>query len=331
MGNKNTQYLIDQAQAVIEEIITPQAIQRNMDASDVSLYVARQLTYNRAKAIEKPNAPLEAFDVFTVSTDIPAGAETAMQKIYSQVGMAKIVSNPADDIPMSDVYAEEVPVKVYTVASGYSYSVQDIINSAFAREDLPSRKAQASAMAIDRKINDIAWNGSPEHNIKGFLDNENVANFSVLADGTGNVTKLSAKTPAKMYRDINAIIDSVSTSTKGNVIPDTMLFSPDIYNLLSETIFVDDAGNAKTQTVLELIKANHPEITSFKKIFALANKGMVIVGAFNSDEYAKLEIPQRFSQEPVQRNNLELKVPAWGRVVGVTVNYPLAFTKATGL
>ena len=77
MGNKNTQYLIDQAQAVIEEIITPQAIQRNMDASDVSLYVARQLTYNRAKAIEKPNAPLEAFDVFMVSTDIPAGAETA--------------------------------------------------------------------------------------------------------------------------------------------------------------------------------------------------------------------------------------------------------------
>ena len=335
MANEKTMRLIKQAQDAISDVIANEVENRSQsgavyNADDLSAFVAHELTYNRAKALEKMQAPLSAFGIFDVSTDIPEGAESAVQKIYSKVGMAKIVSNYADDIPLSDVYAEEVAVKVKTVATAYQYSVQDILNSAFANVRLTDRKAASAYHYIDKKINDIAWNGDTEHNITGFLNNQYVTVYNVKADGTGSSTKLEDKTPAQMFRDVNEIIDSVASNTKGHIVPNKVLFDPALYNLIAETLFVDANGNAKTQTVLEMVKANHPEIEEFVKVYELAGSGTIIAGNFDS-EYARLEVPKRAAQEPVQRKNLAFLIPVWGRVVGVTVNYPMAFSKATGL
>lgn len=335
MANQKTMRLIKQAQDCISDVIANEAENRsqsgaNYNADDLSAFVAHELTYNRAKALEKMQAPLSAFSVFEVSTEVPEGAESAVQKIYSKVGMAKIIANYADDIPLSDAYAEDTTVKVKTIATSYQYSVQDIINSAFANVRLTERKAQSAYYSIDREINDIAWKGDEKHNIVGFLNNPYVTVYNVKADGTSSSKKLADKTPSQMFRDVNEIIDSVTNNTKGYIVPNKVLLDPAIYNLLAETLFVDANGNAKTQTVLEMVKANHPEIKEFVKVFELAGSGTIIAGNFNG-EYARLEIPKRASQEPIQRKNLAFIVPVWGRVIGVTVNYPMAFTKATGL
>ena len=335
MANNKTLRLIEQAKNVVKDVIANEVDNRSQNgcqynADDLSAFIAHELTYNRAKALEKATAPLSAFGIFDVYTDVPEGADSAVQKIYSKVGLAKIVADYADDVPLADVYAEEKTVLVKTVASGYSYSVKDILNSAFANVRLSERKAASAYHAIDKKINDIAWNGDADHNIVGFLSNPYVTVYNVKADGTGSSTKLEDKTPAQMFRDVNEIIDSVSMNTKGIIVPNKVLFDPALYNLLSETIFVDANGNAKTQTVMEMIKANHPEIEKFEKVFELANSGTIIAGNFDG-EYAHLEIPKRASQEPIQRKNLSFIIPVWGRVIGVTINYPMAFTKATGL
>ena len=117
-----------------------------------------------------------------------------------------------------------------------------------------------------------------------------------------------------MFRDVNEIIDSVASNTKGHIVPNKVLFDPALYNLIAETLFVDANGNAKTQTVLEMVKANHPEIEEFVKVYELAGSGTIIAGNFDS-EYARLEVPKRAAQEPVQRKNLAFLIPVWGRVV----------------
>lgn len=334
MGNKKAEYLINQAKDVVFDAIEAEIANRSANgcaynADDLSMFVAHQLTYNRAKALKKPQSPLSAFKVFEVSTEVPEGADTAMQKVYTEVGMAKIVANPADDLPTSDEYVEEIPTKVYTVATSYRYSVQDIINAAFGNENLTERKAMSAYNSIDRKINKIAWFGDTDANITGFIDNPYVSTYNVLADGTGSSIKFTDKTPAQIYRDVNAIIDSVETATKGNIYANKVIADPAIINLLSETIFVDANGNAKTQTILELLKSNHPEV-DFVKVPELGSTGALIAGNFD-EEFVHLEIPKRASQEPIQRKNLSFVVPVWGRVIGVTINYPLAFSKATAL
>lgn len=335
MANEKTMRLIKQAQDAVSDVIRNEVENRSQNgvtynADDLSAFVAHELTYNRAKPLEKVQAPLEAFEIFTVSNDIPEGAESAVQKIYSKVGMAKIISDYADDIPCVDVYAEETTVRVKTIATSYRYSIQEILNSAFANIRLTEEKARTAYHYIDTKINDIAWHGDSNYGITGFLDNTYVTVYNVKADGTGSSKKLADKTPIQMFRDVNELIDSVANNTNGYIIPNKVLLDPALYNLLAETIFVDGNGNAKTQTVLDMIKANHPEIKEFKKVYGLRNSGTIIVGNFDS-QYVKLEVPKRVAQEPVQRKNLYFNVPVWGRVVGVTIFYPMAFSKATGL
>ena len=63
---------------------------QNVAAMDeaTSVFLARQLTHIRAQTLQVKKAPMNAFRVFPVQTDIPAGAESAVQYIYDAVGMA---------------------------------------------------------------------------------------------------------------------------------------------------------------------------------------------------------------------------------------------------
>ena len=223
MANEKTMRLIKQAQDAVSDVIRNEVENRSQNgvtynADDLSAFVAHELTYNRAKPLEKVQAPLEAFEIFTVSNDIPEGAESAVQKIYSKVGMAKIISDYADDIPCVDVYAEETTVRVKTIATSYRYSIQEILNSAFANIRLTEEKARTAYHYIDTKINDIAWHGDSNYGITGFLDNTYVTVYNVKADGTSSSKKLADKTPIQMFRDVNELIDSVANNTNGYII-----------------------------------------------------------------------------------------------------------------
>ena len=86
--------------------------QNRLDSAE-SVFLARQLTYIRTQTLTVKKAPLNAFSVFPVQTDIPSGAETAIQYVYDSVGMAEIISNYADDLRRVDVVAREQAVKVF--------------------------------------------------------------------------------------------------------------------------------------------------------------------------------------------------------------------------
>ena len=70
----------------------------HLDSTE-SAFLARQLTHIRAQTLTVKRAPMNAFQVFPVQTDIPSGAETAVQYVFDAVGVAEIISNYADDLP----------------------------------------------------------------------------------------------------------------------------------------------------------------------------------------------------------------------------------------
>ena len=295
-----------------------------------SIFLARQLAFVRSKVLEVKKAPLNAFEVFPVQTDIPEGAESAYQRIYDSVGMAEIISNYADDLHRADVVGIEQPVKVFTVGDSYGYNVVEIRNAQYTNVNLTFYKAQAARRAIDQKLNYLAWHGDGKHKIIGFLNNPNITTVLLTADGTGGSTKIKDKNVEQILRDFNSIIDSIPEATQQVETANTVLMATAVYNHIATT----PRSTTSDLTILEFLQRTHPEISRWLKVGELngagsGNSDMIIAGKFDPD-YIKFEIPNRFEQLPVERRNLEYVVNCISRAVGVTVTLPMAFAKAEG-
>lgn len=326
MGKHNPSGRYDAAEANYIQTVSA----GNMDEAS-SVFLARELQYVRRKVLEVPKAPLEAFQVFPVQTEVPAGAESAKQKVYDSVGVAKIISNYADDLPRADVVAEEKSVDLRDVGAAYGYNISEIRNAQFAGINLSVMKAKAARRSIDERLNTIAWKGDSQHKIIGFLNNPNITEVTLAADGTGSSTKFSTKTIDKIIRDVNKVIQAIPNATNQVETADTVLLPPDAYNHLATT----PRSDYSDLTLLEFLRRTHPEIRRWLKVGALKGVGtsgvdVMYAGRFEPD-YIKFEIPERFRQLPVEQRNLEYIVNCTARVIGVTITYPLAFAKAEGV
>lgn len=323
MGKHNNNGRYDEAEARYIQS------QNHLDA-EASVFLARELTHIRAQTLTVKKAPLNAFAVFPVQTDIPAGAETAIQRIYDGVGMAEIISNFSDDLRRVDVVAKEVSVKVFMLGDSYGYNFREVKNAQFAGKNLDALRAQQARHGIDLKLNKLAWFGDEKHNITGFIKNPNISSFALPNDGTGSKTQLKTKSVDNVIRDMNDFIDSIPTATNEVEQANAVLLSPAVYRHLAETRIPNTEG----QTILEFLKSVHPEITRWMKVGELKSAAadgtdLMVAGHFDPT-YIKFEIPERFNQLPVEQRNLEYVVNCVSEAVGVTVTMPMAFVMAKG-
>ena len=295
---------------------------------DVSAFLAQQLTFVRNQALEVKKAPLNAFQVFPVATDLPKGADSAVQYVYDAVGVAKVISNYADDLPRVDVFATEQVVRVKDLGVSYGYSDKEVANAAFARVNISASKATKSRRAIDLKINQIAWNGDAANKITGFLNNPNISEYTLEA-GAGGKTDFKSKTEAEILKDITGFLQTIADATNEVEQANTLLLAPNAYAHLATTRLSDS-----DRTLLEFVRQVNPSLTRIMKVGELkgaASDGsdMMVAGYFDPD-YIKLEIPERFEQKPAERRNLETVINCTASVAGVTVAIPMAFVKAKG-
>lgn len=300
----------------------------NFDAAG-SAFVARQLTMVRAQVLRVKKASLNAFNVFPVTTDIPVGAETALQRVYDSVGVAEIISNWADDLPRVDILAQETSVNVKMLGDAYGYNYREVQNAQFANINLSAEKGRVAKYAIDYKLNQIAWHGDKEHHITGFLDNPNISEFTLPGDGANNSTKLADKTEEQVFRDLNNFIESIPEATNQVEQANALLLPPAVYTLLA----TKRLENTET-TYLNFFRQIHPEITNIAKVLELKGAGQdgkdVMIAGFFDPSYIKFEIPIRFDQRPVEYRNLEYVVNCVASTAGITVVMPFAFAKAYG-
>jgi hypothetical protein len=321
MHNKNGRYDAGEA-AYIKSVA-----QRNDDA--FSFFLARELTYIRTQVLQVAKAPMNAFRIFPVQTEIPAGAQVAMQRIYDQTGIAKVISNYADDLPRADAVGTETPVKVMTLGDSYGYNVVEIENAQFAGVNLEMYKAQAARRAVDYKINQLAWFGDADAGVTGFINNPNLTSVTLAADGTDSSTKFVKKTPDQIIRDVTALISAINVATNNVENPNMVLFPTEAF----DHIVMTPRSQYSDLTILEFLRRSHPDVR-FEKVGELDGAGtdgadLMIAGRFDPD-VIRLEIPERFRQLPVEKRNLEYVVDCICRFVGVTIMRPLAFSKASG-
>lgn len=309
----------------------------NLDDA-TTIFFARELEYIKARSYDVEYPALKATQLIPVSSEADPGAEVITYQQYDKVGMAKIISNYADDLPASDVKGKEFTARVRPIGSSFSYNIQEIRNAQMAGKPLEQRKANAARRSVEQKINKIAWFGEEEYGLQGFVDNPNVTRVKVADNDDSTSTKFEDKTPDEILKDMNDLANNIVDLTNGVEMPNTLLLPIKQYTHIASTA---RSKNSDT-TILEYFLMNNPFIDTVEWVNELKGAGVGIDGVIAAGEdvmiaYDRnpdkltLEIPQDYEQFAPQERNLAFVVNAHARTAGVIIYYPLSVAIAEGI
>lgn len=302
----------------------------HMDA-DESIFFSKQLSQVKSKTYDIQYAELKARKLIPVSKEINPGAEVILYEQFDSVGMAKVISSYADDLPRADIKGKEYTAKVKSLGAAYGYNLQEIRAAKFAGKPLQQRKADAAKRAILQKENSIAFFGDSANGLGGFINAANISTVTIPADGTGASSLWVNKTADLILRDMNLVANFPVENTKGVEVPDTLLLPIEQYNIAAtKRIGVDS-----NMTVLKYFLETSPYIKQVEWVNELKDAGTSnaeVIMAYKRDPMKlTLEVPQDFEQLDVEQRNLEFVVPCHSRTAGVIVYYPLSICKGEGI
>ena len=183
-------------------------------AEDASVFFARELDYVKSQSYDVEYPELTALSLFPMSSEVDPGAETVTYYSYDKVGLAKIISNYATDLPRADVKGKPTTAIIKSLGASYGYSIQEMRASAMAGKSLDTRKAESARYQIDYLNNKIAWCGDEETGLRGVLSKDTDVPLYVLANGAKGSTKWSEKTEDEILADINGMLKQMARTTR---------------------------------------------------------------------------------------------------------------------
>ena len=307
----------------------------HFDAGE-SLFLNRQLDYIKQQTYDIKYAELKARKLIPVSSEADPGAENIFYRQYDQSGLAKIISNYADDLPDADVSGKEYSAAVKTLGASYKYNLQEMRAAVYGNVPLEQRRANAARRSIAQKENKIAFYGDTLTGLVGLFTAPNVTSVTIPATGTGTTTQWVNKTPDQILYDMNLVANTVVSVSLGVENPDTMLLPLAQYNYVASTARSDFSD----KTILNYFLENNPYIKQVEWVNELASAGVTGSGSApyarmyayrRSTEVLTLEIPSDFEQLELQIRNLIYKTNCIERCGGVLVYYPLALAYGDGI
>ena len=299
----------------------------NLDA-DGGIFFARELEQIKAKSYDVLKAPLSANRLIPVDSTTAPGAKTVTYEQYDGHGIAKIISNYADDLPMAEVTGKQFTSTLKSIGNGYVYSLEDIRAAQFAGKPLEQRKANQAARAHMELMNKLAFFGDAEHGIQGWLTNANIPAAAVAAGVGGDTWVL--KTPDEILKDLNDAVANIVDLSNGVERPNTIVMPIAQYQLISTKA----RGDGTDTTILEFFLKNNPGMSvewapELKGAFLGATDGFIVYDR-NPDKFWQ-EVPQMFEQFQAQEQNLAFLVPCHSKHGGTIVPYPLSMRFRYGI
>ena len=300
----------------------------NLDSAE-TMFFQRELEQVKAKSYDVLKVPLKAFELIPVDSTTAPGARTVTYEQYDSTGIAKIISNYADDLPTADVKGKEFHSTIKAIGNSYVYSKDDIRAAQFAGKPLNQRKANAAVEAHRQLMNKLAFFGDAEYGIQGLLTNANIPNAPVVAGAATTLTWVT-KTPDEILKDLNSAVSDMLDLTKGVEVPNTIVMPIAQYNHIATTA---RSANSDT-TILQFFKGNNPGIevmwaTELKGAFTGGTDGFIVYNR-NPDKLF-LEVPMMVEVSPAQEKGLSYIVPCESKFGGCIVMYPLSLSFRRGI
>ena len=107
-----------------------------------------QLTLIKARTYDVIHKDLKALTLLPVSTEQDDAAEHIEYRSYDQVGMAKIVSDYANDFPRVDTLGTKKSIQVHSLGDSYGYSIQEIRRAARANFNLRTKSLRMLSASL---------------------------------------------------------------------------------------------------------------------------------------------------------------------------------------
>lgn len=294
------------------------------------VFFDEQLALIKARTYDVRHKSLKALTLLPVSTEQDPGAEHIIWRSFDQVGIAKLVSDYANDYPRVDIGGEEHTSPIKEIGASYGYSIKEIRRAQKAGISLDAKKAEACRRAIDEKQDSIAWKGDAKGKLPGFFNHPGITEY-VAPNGAGGSKTWASKTADEIVADFAAIISTAPESTNGIEQPDTVIMPLSLYNKLQNMPY----GSNRDKTILGFIRENYPQITRIDWV-----QDLVGAGAGNTSRvmaYARdpmkveVQIPQRFEQMPPQLTGKAYDIICSQSTGGTLVYYPQSVVFCDGL
>lgn len=301
----------------------------NLDANETSFF-ARELEHVKSQTYDTKYKALKAKQLIPLDTSAPSGADTITFRTYSKVGIAKIVSDYANDFPRADVFGTETTANVRSIGDSYGYSIKEIRRSQMAGTRLDSRRAESARRASEQLVDSIAWTGDDDNGLKGLIGYPSMNEYTLPADGTGASKTWATKTPDQIIRDITGMVTTVTDITNGIEVIDTLILPNVQYFILKNTRMT---GN-NDMTIMQYLFKNQI-INTIEWVVEMKEAGASstdqMIGYVRSPQNLSLEAPQLFEQFPAQQKGMEFEIICHQETGGVIMYYPLSAVFADGI
>lgn len=296
--------------------------------SKFTAVLSKELEYVKARTYDIVYPQLKARQLIPVSSEVDTGAETIAYKQWDEFGIAQVLSNYADDLPLVDALAEEFTQKIVPLGLGYQYSIQDLRRSAMSGTRLDQRRAGACRRGVEWAIEEMAVAGDSNHGVTGFANN---ANITLVSPTTGT---WSTATGAQMVADALKLEAAILVANKETFMPTTLALDITTMSYFNKAR-ISTTGDTHVTAKEAFLKSamSVTEVVSWNKLSNrdAAGTGPRAVMYTKSPDVLTLEIPQEFEQFPPQMRNLSFLVPAHARCAGVIWYYPIGASYMDGL
>lgn len=295
----------------------------NLDANE-QIFFERELEHIKARTYDILREELKGRTMIPVSSEAGPAAETITYYQYDQTGIAKIISNYADDLPVANIKGAAFSSPVKSLGISFIYSLQDLRASQMANKSLPQRDANAAARGVAETEESIAAVGDSASGLGGMLNNANVTLISAADPGTGTEWIADAKSPDEIVYDIALGVQTILDLTKEREKPNTLVLPSLQYGHIAQTRMTDTAA-----TILSYVLSTNPWLNTVGtwgklKTADAAGTGPRAVFYDRNPDKLSLEIPQDFEILPVQQKGLAFETPCHQRIGGVLIYYPLS-------
>ncbi len=293
-----------------------------LDAAE-NAFFQRELEHIIPELFETDFARINARNIFPMDRSAGPAAETITYRQFTKTGIAKIISDYANDIPLANVFGEEFTASVRSAAIAVKWSIQEIRAAARTGRPLDRQQAEAAREALLRLENDIAFNGDASHNLVGLFTDPNIPT-ATAPNGGGGFPQWSTKTAAEILLDMNNVANQISEVTLEVEAPDTILLPTEQFNLVAST----NVGTGTDTTILRYFLNNNPyirEVMSVRELDGAGTGGVdVIVAYARNPSKLRMNVPLDVEQLAPQEQDLCIKVPYHMRIGGLQVIKPLS-------
>lgn len=300
-----------------------------LDANETAILTS-QLEVMRARVQEIKRPEYKARRLVPITSEVDPGAESWAYMQWDHAGMAKVISNYADDIPTVATFAKKFTASLETLALAYDWSWLDMQRAARAGVPLRARKATAVRDGFEKRIEEIAAIGIVDTGATGLLNNPNVPQINAAAAAAGGNAPAwdgADKTALEILEDLQAAEDAIISTTKGIHAPDTLVLPLSHLRILQKTPLYTGAGSNPRETILSVFLETSQNIRNIEwwHYCDTADGGAQRAVMYKRDpSVVHLEIPLEQQEQPPQTKNLTFEVISVGRIGGVAWEYPLA-------